>query len=842
MTSCMRKTTFREIRSSIGRFMAIVAIIALGVGFFAGLKTTTTDMLAVADGYLADANFYDYRILSTLGFTEEQLSLMRDSMFSVVGVNGSESFSTCEGAVYTDAIFYDAEQAEEKVVKVHSITKEVNRLNLVAGRMPVSSNECVVDALMYGEDVIGDVLQVADSNDSETADKLAYREYTVVGLVTSPLYLNFERGTTALLNGTVAGFMYIPFEGFAVDYYTELYGVLNNGEEIYTDAYESRIENFEECVVALSETLADSRVDEIYESMKEALRQEWPEVPEELLPEITKPECTTYVLTREANVGYVCFENDAHIVEGIATVFPVFFILVAALVCMTTMNRMVEEQRTQIGVLKALGYSAGSIAAKYITYSGLAAVIGCVGGFFGGCYLFPTVIWKVYGIMYDFSAELIYCFELKYFLISFAVSILCSVGATCFSIFREMTEVPAELIRPRAPKNGKRIWLERVPLVWNRMSFLLKVSFRNVVRYRKRFFMMIVGIAGCTALLVTGYGIRDSIVTLPKVQYGEILDYDYFIRIEETEEARGQFEENTAELLTGACFVESSSVEVWANDVTKTAGLIVPEKTEALYEYVHLRNDDGDIELPGTGQVLINEKLADQLGLSIGDMITVHDGVGADWSVTVGGIFENYVSNYLFMTEDTYKQFSGREPEYLYAYANMKDGDDVYNIGAELMTVDGVSNVDITAESLERFDTMFSSIDYIVILVIGCAAALAFVVLYNLTNINITERIREIATIKVLGFYSKETSLYVFRENLMLTAIGAVVGLPLGVWLHRFVMSKIQVDIVYFRINILWQSYVYSLLFTFLFAILVDVFMHFKLEKINMAESMKSIE
>lgn len=842
MTSGMRKTTFREIRGSIGRFMAIVAIIALGVGFFAGLKTTTTDMLAVGDKYLADANFYDYRILSTLGFTEEQLALMRDTYFCAEGVNGSESFSSCEGAVSQDVIFYDAEQEEEKVIKVHSITDEVNRVNLVAGRMPVSSDECVVDALMYGEDVIGDVLRVASSNEEETADKLTYKEYTVVGLVTSPLYLNFERGTTSLLNGTVAGFMYIPLEGFAMDYYTELYGVLNNGEEIYTDEYESRIEDYEECVIALSESMADSRVNEIYENMKEALRQEFPGVPEELLPEIAKPECTTYVLTREANVGYVCFENDAHIVEGIATVFPVFFILVAALVCMTTMNRMVEEQRTQIGVLKALGYSAGSIAAKYITYSGLAAVIGCVGGFFGGCYLFPTVIWKVYGIMYDFSDELIYCFELKYFIISFVVSILCSVGATCFSIFREMTEVPAELIRPRAPKNGKRIWLERVPLVWNRMSFLLKVSFRNVIRYRKRFFMMIVGIAGCAALLVTGYGIRDSIVTLPKVQYGEISVYDYFVRIEDTEGAREQFEENTVNLLAGACFVESSSVEVRADDVTKAAGLIVPEDASALREYVHLRNDEGDLSLPGAGEVLINEKLADQLDLSIGDTIIVHDGVGADWNVKVGGIFENYVSNYLYMTAETYRQFSGQEPEYVYAYANAIEGDDVYKTGAELMSVEGVSSVDITAEALERFDTMFSSIDYIVILVIGCAAALAFVVLYNLTNINITERIREIATIKVLGFYSSETSLYVFRENLMLTAIGAVVGLPLGVWLHRFVMSKIQVDIVFFRVSILWQSYVYSLLLTFLFAVLVDVFMHFKLEKINMAESMKSIE
>ncbi len=829
----MRKTTVREIRGSIGRFLAMVAIIALGVGFFAGLKTTTTDMLATADKFLGEHHFYDYRFASTLGFSKEQ----------VEQIENSGLFHRCEGGISLDAVFFDKEANEERVMKTLSIPELVNLPDLIAGRMPIADNECLADGNLYSKEDIGRVLICSEaSNDEETTESFAYKEYTVVGLVNSPLYMNFERGTTSLLNGSVAGFLYLREGGYTLDIYTDLYGILNHGETIYTDEYDRIIKDSKVAAEELADRLADRRAEDVQQMLLETVKAENPGVPEELLPEIPKPECTVYSLTREANVGYGCFENDAHIVEGIATVFPVFFILVAALVCMTTMNRMVEEQRTQIGVLKALGYSPLAISAKYITYSGLAAVIGCVGGFFGGCVLFPTVIWKVYGIMYSFHDRLVYCFETEYFVVTFVVSLLCSVGATCFSILREMWEVPAELIRPRAPKNGKRIFLERLPFLWNRFGFLLKVSFRNVVRYKKRFFMMVIGIAGCTALLLTGYGIRDSIVTLPSVQYGEIATYDYFVRLEDTEGVRASVEEKTGKLLQGLCFVDSSSVTVYGEELSKSANLIIPEDWSHLPDYLCLRNDDGAMAKPEPGEAIINEKLAEQLTLSVGDTMTVYESATGEWQVTVSGIFENYVSNYIYLSEETYELVSGWQTKYLYAYANAPEGADVYKVGAELMNTDGVQNVEIMAESLERFDTMFSSIDYIVILVIGCAAALAFVVLYNLTNINITERLREIATIKVLGFYSRETSLYVFRENLMLTAIGAVIGLPLGVWLHRFVMSKIQVDIVHFRNHISWQSFGYSVLLTFVFALLVDVFMHFKLEKINMAESMKSIE
>lgn len=553
------------------------------------------------------------------------------------------------------------------------------------------------------------------------------------------------------------------------------------------------------------------------------------------------PNC--YTLTRDSNVGYVSFENDASIVEGISTVFPLFFFMVAALVCMTTMTRMVEEQRTQIGVMKALGYGKLQTVVKFSVYSGSAAIIGCVSGFCVGSYLFPKVIWSAYGMLYGF-AELEYLFDGTLLLISSLVSLLCSVGATLLSCYRTLADVPAELIRPKAPKNGKRVLLERITILWKRLPFLQKVSIRNVLRYKKRMFMMILGVGGCTALMLTGLGIGDSIKNIASYQFDEITLYDISVSFSEAqdEEMRKSFLASVPSSITGCLFVQESAVEMDdKSSMTSSVYLVTPEKAD-MSGFVDLHTGKTEIAFPGRGEAVVSKKLAESQGWNIGDQVAVHDSELRRIQFTVSGICDNYVSHYIYISTDTYTDQLGAPPEYKTAYLNADETADLHETAAAVTGLEGITSVSVNADMRERVYNMMSSLDYIVGLVIISAGALAFIVLYNLTNINITERIREIATIKVLGFYPLETAGYVFRENILLTVLSALIGLPFGVLLHAFVMSQINVDMVAFDIRIAASSYVLSLLLTMVFTGIVSIFMSYKLKRIPMAESLKSIE
>lgn len=557
------------------------------------------------------------------------------------------------------------------------------------------------------------------------------------------------------------------------------------------------------------------------------------------LDKIDLPEC--YVLDRNTNIGYVCFDNDSSIVSGIAKVFPLFFFLVAALVCITTMTRMVEEQRTQIGTLKALGYCDTVILWKYLSYSASAAVAGAVIGYFGGIKLFPWVIWKAYSMLYDF-APIRYIMDGKLFVLSMAVSLFCSAGATYITCRTELMQVPAELMRTKAPKAGKRVLLERIPFLWNRFNFLRKISIRNIFRYKKRFFMMVLGISGCTALLLTALGIRDSISNIASDQFDNIMKYDFAITFDQakTSQERNTFISETSSLLSKCVFVCNDTVEVPINGGIKTVNVIAAEDN-GITDMIDLHYNGNVIDYPADGSVVISEKLAQQAGISPGDSITVKLSNSEECQLKVSNIFENYVYNYILMTANTYETVFGKECDYQNALA-VSASADIHAVSAQLMNSYGAANISVSADIRSQVMNMMNSLNYVVLLVIGCAAALALVVLYNLSNINITERIREIATIKVLGFYAREVGAYVFRENIVLTGIGALLGVPFGIWLHRFVMSCINIDIVNFKVSIKPISFLLAITVTFVFTITVDLFMRRKLDKINMVESLKSIE
>ena len=551
-----------------------------------------------------------------------------------------------------------------------------------------------------------------------------------------------------------------------------------------------------------------------------------------------------YVLTRNTNIGYVCFESDASIVAAISHIFPLFFFLVAALICMTTMNRMIEEQRTQIGVLKALGYGNAAIMGKYAFYAGSAAVIGEVIGFFGGTWLFPKVIWKAYQIMYNID-HINYRFSMGLAVVSIIASLVCSVGTAYLSCYYELHSVPANLIRPKAPKSGKRIFLEKITFIWSRMKFLHKVSMRNIVRYKKRFFMMVLGISGCTALLVTGFGIKDSVADIAGLQFDEVQIYDIGLTLtdETTESDRERLREETSEYFEQIAFHYEKSVDMDFAGKTKSITLFIPENPEETAYFLKLHTERGEeLTYPKEGEAIVTAKAAQSMGIQIGDEIVLRDADMRQIRVKVVNMCENFVYNYVYISKETYANQLKEEPEYTSTFAVVKEGTDIHIAAAAASKLDKVMATNVTQDMRDRISSMMDSLDYIVLLVIVCAASLALIVLYNLTNINITERIREIATIKVLGFYARETADYVFRENIVLTAIGALVGLGLGKALHWFIMFNINIDMVSFRTYVKPVSYLFSLLLTFGFAMLVNLLMQRKLDKINMAESLKSIE
>ena len=846
------KSVLRSIRGSLGRYLAILAIIALGVGFFAGLRVTEPSILKTADAYIDELNLYDFRLVSTLGFTDEDVAAFAE-------LDGVEA---ARGSVSADFI-YVAEDGSEAVRHAHMLTEGMNGLDIVSGRLPESADECVLDAKYADESKLGTKIVLSDSNSQETLDTFACNTYTVVGLCDAVTYLNFERGSTSLGNGSVSSYIYLLPEGFSTEYYTEIFLTIPDAGEIYSDAYEDAVEEMRGPVEALLEERAELRYQKIYgdaqaeiDSAQKELDDARVEIADgqaeiddaqkeldEARAELDDIEpATVYTLDRGSNLGYASLSNDTAIVSGVAKVFPLFFFLVAALVCITTMTRMVSEQRTENGVLKALGYGSGAIAGQYLFYAGSASVIGCVIGFLLGSRYLPMALWQVYRIMYSIQRPIAFVLDWKLFFLCTALYLLCALGATWLVCRRDLRESSAQLIRPKAPTPGKRIFLERIGFLWKHIKFLHKVSIRNILRYKKRMFMMIVGIGGCTALLLTGFGIRDTIQPVVDRQYNEIEYFDASVSFVDAadETVQEKFIEQTAGVAGDIAFLHTQNVDAATENGNKAINLVV--FTGELTDFVSLHDGKTAIDFPEEGEAVVNYRFASENDLSVGDTVEL---VGDDYkslTVTVSGIFDNYIYDYIYVSADTCAAQWGQAPECNTAYVNFAEGQETNAAGAVLLGADHVSHVTLTADMRTRVGSMLESLDYIVLIVLVCAGALAFIVLYNLTNITITERTREIATLKVLGFYQREQNSYVFRENIVLTGISALCGIPMGIALLRYVMAQIKISTIYFGCRLAWESYLLAVLITFAFTFIVDLALTSKTRRINMAEAMKAIE
>ncbi len=1118
MGAAFIKDIMREIGRSRSRFFSIFAIIALGAGFFAGLKATAPAMLKTMDNYYSEQNLMDIRLVSTYGFNDNDIKAIRD-------IDGIKSVYP----TYSKDVFVINNENLNVIAKLKALPDEstaeyadktINSPVLIEGRYPKAPDECLVEKhgqLIVSFD-IGDTVSVYTTDPDDTMeDSLKRDSWTVVGIVMSPQYINYDRGSASIGTGSVDTYILIPESNFIYEVYNEVYltflsteGIsafddaysdavelekekfeavadireeeryveikdeadekiadakkelsdaekeadeeLSDAEKELADAYEELLDaekeikdgwkeyydglkeyedgkaefkeeiekaekdiagaewelssgqsqykngkkeyedglkqfndglsekgvtvndlymsrtqikgGIEQCdsgiaeaeaaismlesygmagspeysaaVVGLEQAkatkkalednlkevnealeaydelkfaeyelddaeseiskgkkelkkgkkeLEKAKIDgekelqdaaqELYDAKIELLDAEqeladgWEEYydgleeyedgkkeaeekiadakqkiadAEEEIADIKKP--VWYVFTRDDNPGYSTFESDAQRIESVGKVFPLFFLLVAMLVCLTTMTRMVEEERTQIGTMKALGYSHGAIITKYIVYSSAASIFGAAFGIALGVSIFPQVIYNTYKMNYN-TPELIFVQMPQLWVVIGVFCVLCTTLSVLMAGMAELKSNPASLMRPKAPKAGKRVLLEKIPFIWKNLSFTKKVTVRNLFRYKKRIFMTIIGIAGCTALTLTGFGLFSSISVILDKQYGEIFNYDLIVALDTDEEAEkidevmSALDENKISEENLAVYMKSAEYK-GIGDIT----LVVTGDNEKIKNFVNLRNrvTGKPYELSDNG-IIVTERFSEISGVSVGDKMTF---TCADefFTAKVEGIAENYTMHFFFMSDDLYEKLCGKAPEYNAVFTKMSDSGETAQseLASELIGYDGVAALSFVRDTKEAFGNTVKNLNYVVILVIASAAMLAFIVLYNLTNINITERIREIATIKVLGFYDGEVSSYVFRENVLLTIMGGGVGLGLGVWFHRFVMNVAQTDSVMFGRGLPFWCFAAAFAMTVLFAFMVNFIMYFVLKKISMVESLKSVE
>jgi putative ABC transport system permease protein len=1064
------KTIIREIRQSFGRFTAIFAIIALGVGFLAGLLATTPDMKISMDAYFDRTRMMDIFIKATMGITGEDLKALE----------ALDETETVQGAYVRD-VLVETSGEETLTARVYGLPLEklgepdfLNRMELVAGRMPERDDECLAQEPggFLVNLVPGTTLTITEDNIRhgimDTLDEVyRFTRFTVTGIVKSPLYITGEREPSGVGNGRLGAVIYVSAAACTLPVYTDCYLTIRGARALtaFTPAYQDLVDAAAASLEALGkgrslrrreEVLQDARtrageklreaeaeyrraekdaereleaarkkLDEGRKELeagekelaeagaelirgretldrerrlaeaelgeKEALlnrgeaeiraakktlaetgalldaaaaeinktraspfrmlfskaragvrqydegraayeeglktaaekeeelrqgrkalgegrdraeaelsragaeidageaeiarglsrieqaRREWEagerqyeagrvraeeqlrEGREELerarqqADEIDIDTPEWYVLDRNANVGCRNYQANAEKIDAVARVFPVFFLLVAALVALTTMTRMVEEERTQIGALKSLGYGKGLILSKYLIYCGLTGILGSSAGMILGFQALPLIIYNAFGTMYRLPPMITH-FNRTFSLAACGGALLCTLGVTVSVCRHTLREKPARLLLPPVPRSGKRIFLERLPFLWKRMSFTHKVTARNLIRYKKHFFMTVTGIAGCTALMVTGFGLRDSLVNIARTQFENIFNYDLRVELREGEipdDDLRVFLEGLGGKNAGQAYLEIHREEgyvIHEGPRTKdrlAVTLFIPREPERLGRYITLRNRKTGRSLPfSESRALLTEKTAEMLELKTGSVFTLENAGGSRENLTLSGITENYVGSALYLSPGLYAGLFDRELFYetLWLKTGVKDPGEQDRVLREVLAKKAVAEAEFTSQTQGSYNNLLKSIGFVVLVLIFAAGGLAMIVLYNLTNININERKRELATLRVLGFHQREAAAYIFREISTLSAAGTAAGLLLGIPLHNFVTGVAENQDLMFGRTISPLSFILSALITLIFSAAVDLLMLKKIRNIRMAESMKAAD
>ena len=781
MKKLLKETIVCMVKTS-KRFISILVIVLLGVGFFAGIRAVAPDMKNTLDNYYEKTSMYDIFITSNYGIREEVEKKLEEKY----NVETGYSF---------DAITTKKEDYATKIISYNKEDK-INTPRLIKGKMPEKVDEVVVDNDFRSEIKIGDKITI-DSN------LINNKTVTVTGYVESPLYISTERDSTNLLSGTIDYYLYMNETNIISPVKTTAYINLAAEESRFSKKYEDTVKK------------AKKDIRKILQEEK-VTGEEW------------------YVLDIDSNTGFYQYEQDTERIDNVAKVFPLVFFIVAVLICLTTMTRMVEEERSQIGTLKSLGYKDSAIMFKYILYATLATIIGSIIGVVIGYRLLPELCFEMYKNMYRLGdIKLSYYASLTFQ--GMIIALLCTLGATIYTCRKTLKESPANLLRPVAPAAGKRVLLERIPIIWNHLSFSHKVTVRNVFRYKKRFLMTIIGIAGCTGLILAGFGLKDCIVKMVPHQYEEIFSYQAKIALneEKTEETINKIKENKK--VKDILEVQEEAVTIDNKDTNQSVTLVIPKEDPDGFIKLQDRKTNEHYNL--NNGIIITEKLANLLEVEENDVLKF---TGTDkYEKKIAHITENYLFHYIYLPKSEYQ-----EDEYntvLVKTKNMTEKEEK-EFASKLKEIPGVSSITFTSSTRHIFDDTMDNFAYVSLILIVSAGALAFVVLYNLSSVNISERRRELATIKVLGFYDKEVYQYINRENTILTLIGILLGLGIGNILTMYIIKTCEIDMLMFDPTIALASYIYAILITAAFAILVNVILYFSLKKIDMIESLKSVE
>lgn len=835
MNALTLKNLLREIKRTFTKFLSIFAICALGVAFFAGIRATSPDMKEAGDRLYNTYNLSDISVISTSGLTADNI---RD-------LESIEGIRAVRASLFVDAMARGTGE-KEKNLRLYSMPiklkseyvplidlipdygidtspeYEMNGVEIVSGRMPLNDTETALDYTLEGSLVkqLGDEITLTTSGGTVML--------RVVGFIRSPMYISmFERGTSSIGNGTSDGFAYasgnaisslgtkLPVMSLLNTYYTRADIVISGKEGLsaYSDEYEALVNEVTDRI-------------EDYASTQSG---------------------TWYIQDRSGNPGYSDYSENTDRIAAVGDVFPLIFFIVAALVCLTTMTRMVEEQRIEMGTMKALGYGGWQIAMKYAVYAMSACISGGVVGAIIGFKLFPYVIMKAYSIMY-YLGKLETPYRADIAFMAIAAMAVCTAAATFSACYASLKEVPATLMRPKAPKAGRRVLLEKIPFIWKKLSFTSKVTVRNLFRYKKRFFMSVIGIAGSGALLVTAFGLNDSIFGIIEKQFGDIWQMDVQAYVYEAmpladmQELLGKNPANDD--FDSVMFCLDSQMEC-KNGGRSQSGvhLLGVESAGSMAGRISLHNGGAPVTLDDSG-VVVTAKLAETLSIKAGDEINMRTG-GEDHLMRVIGVADNYVYHYVYITAAYYETVFGKAMQYNGLMGNLKDGltDETMDAMSTQLLSDSRMYTVRTIESIYAsvWDSL-SILNYVVLVLILGSGMLTFVVMLNLTNINIGERMRELATLRVLGFYDKEMYAYIFRENNALSVIGAFVGLLFGKIMHLFVIRTCEVDMVMFVRSAKPLSYVYAFALTIVFSLIVNLLMRPKVRAIDMVESLKSAE
>ena len=892
------KNIVKEFKNSFGRFLAIMAIIALGVGFLIGVTQATPDMKTSMSDYLHENAAYDVDVKATYGLTRGDINRI-----AALTDDDGDEVVTEYMPVVTSSVMASIDGANDSAVnligldfsKVKEGSDYLNKLTLIDGEWPTAADEVVVErSNNYFEDVnIGDKVVIADelnTANSTYGDIYAQKELTITGIVSSPdYYYRDAREVTTVGTGVVSLVVYGNYsvkaeendEGeteYVADTENNVYDLSKSGtlfwslsldmsilgspairdeSILYTDVwvqvagsdgYEFFYTDYKDHVLELAEYI-DELGGEINAEVNAAIEDS------RLAQSAGLPASASWYLLDRAstNVSYVSFDMNVEKVEDIAGIFPVFFIVVAALVALTSMTRMVEQDRMQIGTLKALGYNEGTIMIKYLVYCILACLIGLVVGILLGFSIMPNIFWNAYKTMY-FLPSLYLGFSWWLALAVVFGSLAVTIIVTVIACRATTKEKPSVLMQPKAPKPGKRILLERCTPIWKRIKFKWKATIRNIFRYKKNMILTIVSVMGCTALILTGFGLGDSVAAVTDLQYSKVVFYDTIISHAASQE-EGAGEELSA-------YIDSLDKDSYTDVFSESGQLVIGNSRESVDLYavddaeefanfvsLHSRTSGEALDISAEG-IIIPENIAVVYDIRAGDDVTYRAADGTELALKISGVCENYTGSLVYMSADNFAsamEEAGSSIDltpntYLVKYGYGTDEEAMDAAAEKLLTDASVTGVEFTYTTLRTFDSLNDTMGFVILILVVCAGALAAIVLYNLTNINIDERRKEIATLRVLGYTKWEVAGYIYRESSILTIVGALFGLLVGWLLHMYIVGRVNSVWMMFGKAIAPLSFLWAFLITLGFAILVYAFMLIKLYKIDMAESLKSNE